>query len=153
MDSIEGNALLKKVNALITRLDQEEMIKYFKLDGYIRVNTYFISPFSLITIKRGLKNFLVSWEMTENGWKFVFNNNACVNFKGPLTSQTKDGKIIHIKIDCAKIECNSEMHYAVLTRYFKCLDTFYFMVTEVDEEFELLTNPLGSVCGWSQLKK
>ncbi|KAI5159739.1 hypothetical protein NEAUS03_0549 [Nematocida ausubeli] len=153
MESIETKGLFKEVNALIARPDQERMLKYFKLDGYIRVNTYFISPFSLISIKRGLQNFLVSWEMSENGWKFLFKNNAWVYFKGSFTSQMKDGQILHIKIDCPKPEYNSEMHYAILIRYFKCLDTFYFMVSGFDEDFELLTNPLGSFTRWSPIQK
>lgn len=149
MDSIEKKGLFKELNYLMSRLVVSDLLRAFSENSYIRVSGYFISPFSLVSIKRGLKKFLISWEISENGWKFFFVNDAYVFFRGHFTSQIKDGKIVHIKIDCIKAEYNSEVHHSILLRYLKCLDTFYFMVTEVDASFEILANPLGTARGWS----
>ncbi|KAI5189234.1 hypothetical protein NEMIN01_0400 [Nematocida minor] len=148
MESIEKKGLFKELNAVISRDGAEELLRAFKIDSYIWVSGYFISPFSLVSIKRGLKQFLVSWEMSDTGWRFNFENDAYVHFRGTFSSQIKDGKILYIKINTAKVDHNSEVHYSILTRYFKCLDTFYFMVTSVDDGFEILTNPLGASRGW-----
>ncbi|KAH9387336.1 uncharacterized protein NEMAJ01_2232 [Nematocida major] len=148
MESIENKGLFNELNTIITQLNRNDLMKYFKLDGYIRVNGYFISPFSLISIKRGLSEFLISWEMSEVGWIFTFKNKEYVHFKGLFSSQIKEGKIIYIKIDAGKPEYSSPVYYDIIVRYLKCLDTFYFMLTEVEEEFEILTNPLGSSRGW-----
>lgn len=149
MDSIERKGLFKELNYIISRLIVSELMKTFGYNSYIRINGYFISPFSLISIKRGLKKFLISWEISHHGWKFIFENDAYVFFKGTFTSQIKDGKILYIKIDGTKADYNSEVHHSILLRYFKCLDTFYFMVTDVDDTFEILTNPLGTARGWN----
>lgn len=149
MESIEKKGLFNEVNALINRLKQDEMMKYFFLDGYIRINGFFISPFSLVSIRRGLKDFILSWELSETGWKISFKNEVYVHFKGTFTSQIKEGKIMNIKIDSTKPEYNSAVHYDILLRYLKSLDTFYFMLTDVEKDFELLSNPLGSALGWN----
>lgn len=148
MESIEKKGLFKELNYLVSRLVFDELVSAFSYSSYIRVCGYFISPFSLVSIRRGLEKFLISWEMSENGWKFTFENGAYVFFKGGFSSQMKDGKILYIKIDCIKAEYNSEVHHSIVLRYFKCLDTFYFMVTDVDDGFEILTNPLGTSRGW-----
>ncbi|KAI5184983.1 hypothetical protein NEHOM01_0534 [Nematocida homosporus] len=146
--SIEEEMLFTKINKLTNHGSQEDLLNIFKLDAFIRLDNFFISPFSLLSIKRGLRNKLIGWKFSEAGWCFYFQDGIEIFFHGKFTSLIKDKKVVHIKIDTHRIECKSKPHYEILLRYFKCLDTFYFMVTEVDTSFHLLTNPLAANVLW-----
>lgn len=141
--SIEDTSLFNEVNDVTNRAAQKELLDLFKIDAFVRVDSFFISPFSLVSIKRGLSKKILRWEFSVQGWRFLFKDGVEIFFRGRLSSLIKDGKILFIKIDSTKVEYTSRSHYAVLVRYLKCLDTFYFMVTEIDTSFTLLSNPLS----------
>lgn len=148
VDPSESTKLFKELNRITNTLDQTVLLGSFSLDAYIRVGPLFISPFSLVTIKRGLGDRLARWEFSKAGWRFFFHDRSEVFFKGPLTSAVRDGQILHLKIAAAGAEQPDTPHARLLLRYFKCLDTFYFMLTEVDRSFHLLASPLSDWKNW-----
>ncbi|KAI5181928.1 hypothetical protein NEOKW01_2078 [Nematocida sp. AWRm80] len=134
------------LNTITAFIDSRALLKYFKIDSYIRIDNYFISPFSLVSIRRGFGKKLVQWEFTSGGWHFIFQQGVKIHLIGEIVPVVKDRKIVSLKIDVSKIECNSMKYYDTLQRYFKCFDTFYFMLTEVDVSMDFLTNPLSINC-------
>jgi len=56
------SAMLRSVNRISNTGTQKKIFDLFETNSYIRLNGYFISPFSLISIRRGLRTKLDSWE-------------------------------------------------------------------------------------------
>ncbi|OAG31938.1 hypothetical protein NEDG_00413 [Nematocida displodere] len=139
----------EKLNKITNTGCQIQIRNCFLLDAYIRLDKFFISPFSLVSIKRGLSDSLSHWEFSETGWKFFFRTGPEVFFSGTLAVTSKNMQIATIKIDTTKTEIGSEAHHKVLLRYLKCLDTFYFMTTETSASLRLLSNPLVHEKEWS----
>lgn len=144
LSTIEDTSLFEEVNRVTNRGTQKDILLLFKMDAFIRVDCLFISPFSLVSIRRGLRGSLIKWEFSAEGWRFLFRDKAQVLFKGRLGSLIKDRKILFIKIESAQVEYTSRPHYEVLVRYLKCLDTFYFMMAEESTSFRVLSNPLAA---------
>lgn len=147
--NIESRNLFKDLNILTNSEPQEKLAEAFSINAFIRIDSLFISPFSLLSIKRGLKGKLIYWEFSKDGWCFFFRDKVTVRFHGSFSSIIKDGVIHNIKIDSIRISYTAKSYYDVLIRYFKCLDTFYFMVTEVDDSYCFLTNPLSINRTWN----
>ncbi|KAI5170802.1 hypothetical protein NEFER03_0261 [Nematocida sp. LUAm3] len=147
--SIESKNLFKDLNILTNLESQEKLAEAFNINAFIRIDSLFISPFSLLSIKRGLKGKLMYWEFSKDGWCFFFKEKVTVRFHGIFSSVIKDGVIHNIKIDIIKVSYTSKTYYDVLMRYFKCLDTFYFMVTDIDDSYCFLTNPLSINRTWN----
>ncbi|KAI5190133.1 hypothetical protein NECID01_0826 [Nematocida sp. AWRm77] len=150
MDStpLANSELFQELNAITNTPAQSALLKCFSLNSYICIDGCFISPFSLVSIKRGLGDKLLRWEFSKKGWKFLFHPNIEVFFRGVLTSMLRDGKILYIKIETSSVDFSDKTYYTLLLRYFKCLDTFYFMLTEVDTSFYILSNPLLGTKNW-----
>lgn len=116
----------------------------FHLHSYIRLNKFFITPFSFITLKNGLKpHRLTSFEFFEGGLRIFFQSEV-IEFKGSFDSHIKDGKIMYIKIDglLNRGRSRGSSVYSTLIKYIKCFDVFYFMTVTVDVNFNTLSNPL-----------
>lgn len=136
------------LNEMTNAGPQKELEKLFLLNAYIRIDGFFLSPFSLISIRRGLRRELWKWEISPQGWRFLFKDGASVCFIGKSVVTVKEGKITSVIVDTEKIERTSQHHHQILLRYIRCLDTFYFMTTQTDISLQLMSNPLAHMKEW-----
>lgn len=129
-------------NSISNKPTQPGLLSIFHIDSYIRINRFYVSPFSLISLKSGLaRSNLQFWEFSPEGWRLFFKNSV-VDFRGRLESCIKENKIIYIKIDCGVGGPRGNALHGTVMRYIKCFDTFYFMTAEMDMDLAMMTNPL-----------
>ncbi|AFM98226.1 hypothetical protein EHEL_050150 [Encephalitozoon hellem ATCC 50504] len=135
---------IHKINNLLKNPRLEDILTVFEIDGYIRLNRVYISPFSLRQLLIKLVGLdLVSWQMTPSGLFFQFRA-FCLKFYGTVNIVVKQ------KVFCIEIDFDPSIDGGAgvpvlreLERYLKGCDALFFMTYFMDIDKEILHNPLS----------